>query len=84
MREYGRWPWSWPVEVPVRVDTGRGDVHLTKKGVVYDYAAHVGKGYSGTCSVLGDSYGLPPITLQFKVGRSYLRQKLRTGEWKVV
>lgn len=80
---FGRWPWSWPVDVPVRIRMDRGFADLTERGVIYDLLANVGKGYTGTIAG-GQGDGLPPWTLTLRVARSELRKKLRSGEWTVV
>lgn len=79
---YGRWPWSWPVQVPAEIDTGDGrTVTLHSRGTIYDFAAHVGKGYEGEL-VRPSEDG--PIELEYKVGRRYLRSQLRSGTWKLI
>lgn len=84
--EFGRWPWSWPVEVPARIKLDSGGIAtVTEKGVVYDHAANVGKGYRGTVVYPDPHDPSPlPITLSWMVGRSYLRKQLKSGEWTVL
>lgn len=87
MSEFGRWCWSWPIDadaLPVTVRTEDGFATLTTRGTIYDFAAHVGPGYSGTWVREPDDSPFGPITLEYKVGRNYLRQKLRSGAWAVV
>lgn len=83
MMRIRRWPF-WPVEVPVTVRDGDRTMRLTEIGTIYDSGGSVGAGYTGTSMTLyrGDS-SLPPVTCTVKIGKGWLRKKLRSGEWQV-
>jgi hypothetical protein len=86
MTDFGRWPWSWPVEVPVKIREDDGTVlTLTEKGVFGDAVANVGHGYRGESEhPPRTNFVTGPIVLSSVVGRKYLRAKLRSGEWEVI
>ena len=68
MNTTDKWPWSWPLDVPVRL-VRRCDgatIELVERGVIYDSAASVGRGYSGTLEH-DSSFGR--ITLEYRIGR---------------
>lgn len=75
--DFGRWPWSWPVDVPVKIRGDGDEVYvLTSRGPLYNAQAVYRGSYGGSGS------GGPPFKVDFMVGRSYLRHKLRSGEWQ--
>jgi hypothetical protein len=79
-QNFGRWPWSYPVEVPATVHCDDGVVMKLKRR--YNF------GYVGTSRQPDDDMyrecGIPPVTLSVMVSRKCLRDKLRSGEWQLI
>lgn len=85
MSDFGRWPWSWPAEVPVVIQTPDEKHTLTERGVFGGDGSSVGKGYRGVSEIPCKTNVIDgPIHLEVTIGKKYLRNRLRSGEWVVI